>query len=821
MKRTAVWMLMCAGMVSLASAATRNVFFAGGQSNAKSVWGSAIASGLQASYGSSLVMVWTNHPGEPLANWYTTSGKINYSNDLFNAAGTGLLQSQIQAIKNAGDEPVLKGFFWFQGESDTGSNTTGYATMDAYTNRFLSMLTQLKTDLTMTNDIRFTLAIIDANTNYLADLISIGRDMACVDYLRARQMEMSVLPRGSYVDTRGYTRPSDIWHLSTDELTRLGGNMAASFTNAFGASLPIGLPVEIPSDDADGSIFPTGTFPAQDLIVGTAATTPYNGVALFRLPTNRIDAANLILTVAQNYGPLPNANIDVWGLGYMKTAVISNSWVLNSDTDGRTLLNNMPVTKIADNLVTAGQPAAAGSVWQLNAAQKTNLAAFLTSLYQKGAVAGDYAVIRINPDALMTNATNIRFGGSHRTSPDQRAKLSVMLADALAPTATEQSFKVYSHEYDGGVTSNGISTSTDLISGTGGGGPQDWSGIAFFPLPQQTMISVSLALPVVEFSGVMPSANIDIWGLGYQTTPALNNAWFCTNDVDTRILLNNYPPVKLADNIVTAKQTSVDGAIWTNSAAQSLKLKNYLNGLYNKGAKPGDYVVIRINMDAPQGPLRCGVRWGGSQQTNINKRSTLSGVYAITTNHLVNADFELGTGTSAANWSVSYNNFLGQRSTETPRSGKYSFKVAVNGDQSTNKANNINVFQNVSNPKIAGRLVTMGCYARHNATDPLVTNTNQQKQRVELRIWWMTNGVQGASVTSTDTLLPTDPTNSYKYLSVAGIAPTNASGVQAMIIFRTGTDTDHSLTNGSAIIDDLSLRVFEPEYPKATLLWMK
>jgi hypothetical protein len=28
--------------------------------------------------------------------------------------------------------------------------------------------------------------------------------MACVDYLRARQIEMSSTPQGCYVDTRGY-----------------------------------------------------------------------------------------------------------------------------------------------------------------------------------------------------------------------------------------------------------------------------------------------------------------------------------------------------------------------------------------------------------------------------------------------------------------------------------------------------------------------------------------------------------------------------------------------------------------------------------------
>jgi hypothetical protein len=799
--------------VSAAQGKTVNVFFAGGQSNAKAVWGSAIASGLQAGYGSSLVMAWTNHSGEPLSNWFTTAPKINYSNDLFNAGGTSVLQTRIQAITDAGDTAVFQGFFWFQGESDTGSNTAGYATMDAYTNRFQGMLSQLKADLGLTNDVRFTLAIIDANPDYEADLISIGRTLECVDYLRARQIEMSSTPQGSYVDTRGYVRPSDIWHLSTDELTRLGGNMAEAFTNKFGVSLPPGETADIFSHDADGAIYPTGTFTAQDLIVGATGTPllQYNGVAFFQLPAKRIDAAELTLTVSQNYGPLPNANIDVWGLGYMQTPALSSAWLLLDDTDTRSLINvNVPFTKIADNLVAAGQAATAGTAWQLSAPQRTNLTAFLNMLYEKGALPGDYAVLRVNPDAVLAGATNIRFGGSHRTSPEQRAKLTVTLADEPAPSATEGAFKIYSHANDGGVFATGSSTANDLISGTGGTGTQDYNGVAFFELPEQPMTAATLSLPSVTFSGVMPSANIDVWGLGYTNAPALTTAWFCTNDVDSRVLLNGYPPVKLADNIVTAGQTAVAGNIWQPTAAQAEDLRWFLNGLYNKGAKPGDYAVIRVNMDNRQQPVNCGVRWGGSHQADPNKRASLSGIFPITSNYLVNAGFEAGTGPAAASWAVQYNNFLGQRTNVAVRSGASAFRFAVNGDQSTNTANNVNVLQSVNHAGLAGQRVTFSGYARHDSAEPLVTNS---EQKVEFRLWWLINGATEGYIDSAIKLLPADPTNTYKLISVMGVVPTNASGVTAQVIFRTGTLADPSITNGAAVIDDLRLSVFEPAYP--------
>jgi hypothetical protein len=73
--------------------------------------------------------------------------------------------------------------------------------------------------------------------------------------------------------------------------------------------------------------------------------------------------------------------------------------------------------------------------------------------------------------------------------------------------------------------------------------------------------------------------------------------------------------------------------------------------------------------------------------------------------------------------------------------------------------------------------------------------------------------------------VPTDATNAFKRVTVSGVAPTNATGVKAMVIFRTGTGTaagnNPAITNGAAIIDDLRLTLFEPAYPPGTAVRLK
>ena len=206
-----------------------NVFFAGGQSNAKAAWADAITAELVADPAyDNVVMVHSYHPGHWLQNWYTAAGaKANYETDFFNASQTGALEAQLAAITAAGDDYVISGFFWFQGEGDTGSTEAA----DLYESRFMAMLNQIKTDAGLDYDIPFTLAVIDANSAYETPA---GRTWAQINYLRnIQQNDLAVAANnGTSVDTRGYAR-TDEWHLTTEASQSLGAVMAQQHIATF------------------------------------------------------------------------------------------------------------------------------------------------------------------------------------------------------------------------------------------------------------------------------------------------------------------------------------------------------------------------------------------------------------------------------------------------------------------------------------------------------------------------------------------------------------------------------------------------------------
>ena len=149
----------------LTVAATINVFFAGGQSNAKQPWVDSIESTLTTSGAYQNVLVVNSaHPGNWLSQWYTDTANANYSYDFYNANGTGLLESSLNEIEQAGDTFVFTGLFWFQGEGDTGAQSA----IDLYGSRFLAMLEQLSNDINgdVIRSVDFTMVIIDANPAY-------------------------------------------------------------------------------------------------------------------------------------------------------------------------------------------------------------------------------------------------------------------------------------------------------------------------------------------------------------------------------------------------------------------------------------------------------------------------------------------------------------------------------------------------------------------------------------------------------------------------------------------------------------------------------
>ncbi len=187
-----------------------NVFFVGGQSNANDQLSHGVASALAASgrYGN-FQIVHINHSGNQLWQWIQAPGGVptpqaNYQADFFNSTQTGALEQAFADIRHNGDTPVLRGFFWFQGEGDTGSATN----VNLYRQRFLAMMELLRQDVQQNDPIRFALAIIDAKV----DTLDADRQQL-TDQLRAIQLQIGAdFEHGVAVDSRPFAR-SDAWHL--------------------------------------------------------------------------------------------------------------------------------------------------------------------------------------------------------------------------------------------------------------------------------------------------------------------------------------------------------------------------------------------------------------------------------------------------------------------------------------------------------------------------------------------------------------------------------------------------------------------------------
>lgn len=99
----------------------------------------------------------------------------------------------------------------------------------------------------------------------------------------------------------------------------------------------------------------------------------------------------------------------------------------------------------------------------------------------------------------------------------------------------------------------------------------------------------------------------------------MSASWFCTNDVDGRVLLNGRPPVKLVDNIVMPGQSVVTGTLWEPTTTQRAAPTRYLNNLYLAGAAGGLRGFPRQLDSTQAGGARCPVgRFTGQLDRRAN-----------------------------------------------------------------------------------------------------------------------------------------------------------------------------------------------------------
>ena len=175
-------------------------------------WYNAIHERLDELSNQELVVSMNRHPGNALDRWWTNEARGNYDEDL------DILQDTFDDIRRQNKVPRLRGFFWFQGETDTNSD----ANMDTYAARFMEYTSSFFGEFGFSNaTVPVAIAVIDSeptdsgNERMRSILFELGNDM-----------------NGFAFDTRGFDR-SDNVHLTGSAGAALGEAMADEFYRDF------------------------------------------------------------------------------------------------------------------------------------------------------------------------------------------------------------------------------------------------------------------------------------------------------------------------------------------------------------------------------------------------------------------------------------------------------------------------------------------------------------------------------------------------------------------------------------------------------------
>jgi len=235
MNSTMVTMLAGLSIATTTLAEDIDLFIVTGQSNARPAFALGIESGLRASGEFDNVVVYNaQRSGNWLSQWMTDSnGEYSYAGnfleDLWAPDGSSGLQQLIADLESDGDTVTVRGFFWWQGEGDTGSVNA----QNTYSERLQWMISELQGYY---GDFDVMLTLIDWNTAFPQSLENIGRTPADVEAIRDALVDAAVSMDAMYFDSRGYPR-ADLWHVASSDdprgyyapVTDLGADQARAF----------------------------------------------------------------------------------------------------------------------------------------------------------------------------------------------------------------------------------------------------------------------------------------------------------------------------------------------------------------------------------------------------------------------------------------------------------------------------------------------------------------------------------------------------------------------------------------------------------------
>lgn len=217
------------------------IFIVTGQSNARAMYADGVMMGLRESrLWNNPVLYHRHRSGEGMFRWVTGTDGDYAPGSLFladfdNHFNTSGLEHLIRSIREQGDTYEIAGFFWFQGESDSGFTNEVFA----YSGRFRFLLDQIAERHNWGRPIPFVITIVDHNTEFQDQLPG---SVSLFEFMRGVQFAIAEDdPNGIAFDSRGWPR-LDLWHVGDRDhisgqygpVRDMGYEQALAFADAFG-----------------------------------------------------------------------------------------------------------------------------------------------------------------------------------------------------------------------------------------------------------------------------------------------------------------------------------------------------------------------------------------------------------------------------------------------------------------------------------------------------------------------------------------------------------------------------------------------------------
>ncbi|USN99785.1 MAG: hypothetical protein H6810_03755 [Phycisphaeraceae bacterium] len=231
-----------------------DIYIVTGQSNARPGYARGVFDELVASGASEHPVLFTQrHSGNSMVNWvdgprgHETLGP-NFLTDLWSPDDEAELSALIDRLGAFGAGCDIAGFFWFQGEADTGHDSE----LPIYQRHFFYMLNKLQVAYGLDHRIPFVITVIDYNGDDDA-LAAIGRTPEDVEAVRQTQFDLAdQVPYGTAYDSRGWPR-LDVWHVGSfddpDDIYRPVRQLGAAEADRL---LELPHPLSLADMNADG-----------------------------------------------------------------------------------------------------------------------------------------------------------------------------------------------------------------------------------------------------------------------------------------------------------------------------------------------------------------------------------------------------------------------------------------------------------------------------------------------------------------------------------------------------------------------------------------